>query len=64
LVYLKPKKGFVSLSRRFCGVGSRTDSRDTFLCLSKEKYPKEKTPGGRFILRADDFAEGFRMGYP
>jgi len=27
--------------------GSRTGGRDTFLCLSKEKYPKEKTPGCR-----------------
>ncbi|MBU2570485.1 MAG: hypothetical protein KJ725_10750, partial [Gammaproteobacteria bacterium] len=61
--YLKSEVGFVSLSRRLYGVGSRTDNRDTFLCLSKEKYPKEKTPGGRCILRADDFAEGFRKGY-
>ncbi|MDP2180208.1 MAG: hypothetical protein Q8K19_17060, partial [Methylicorpusculum sp.] len=26
---MKPKKGFVSLSRRLSGVGSRTDNRDT-----------------------------------
>ena len=25
--------------------GSRPRGRGTFLCLSKEKYPKEKTPG-------------------
>lgn len=25
-------------------VGSRPDSRDTFVCLSKRKYPKERTP--------------------
>jgi len=33
-------------------VGSRPDSRDTFLCLSKEKYPKETTPYAAYTLRS------------
>ena len=45
-------------------VGSRTDNRDTFLCLSKEKYPKETTPGCRLILRAEAFERGFPKGLP
>jgi hypothetical protein len=30
--------------------GSRTGGRDTFLCLSKEKYPKETTPDATYSL--------------
>jgi hypothetical protein len=36
-------------------VGSRTDSRVSFLCLSKEKKPKEKTPHAALILRSEGF---------
>jgi len=48
---------FVSLLRRFYfNVGSRTDSRGSFLCLSKEKNPKETTPEFRLnpVLLAFD----------
>jgi hypothetical protein len=45
-------------------VGSRTDRRDTFLCLSKEKYLKEKTPGFRLDPALLAFGVGFRKGYP
>jgi hypothetical protein len=38
-----------TLREAYLEVGSRTDSRDTFLCLSKEKYPKEKTPHCRLF---------------
>ncbi len=41
-------------------VGSRTDSRGTFLCLSKEKYPKEKTPD----IRVDPAFLAFIGGCP
>ena len=39
-------------------------SRDTFLCLSKEKYPKEKTPECHVFPALLAFAEGFRKGLP
>jgi len=48
----------------YFNVGSRTDSRDTFLCLSKEKYPKEKTPTYRLILRFSFLSRIFRTGFP
>ena len=65
-----------TLARSHFNVGSRTDSRDTFLCVasaiapgialppasmqSKEKYPKERRPGCRLILRSVVFAGGRR----
>jgi len=48
----------------YFNVGSRTDNRDTFLCLSKEKYPKETTPGCRLFPALLAFGEGFRKGHP
>jgi len=45
-------------------VGSRPDSRGTFLCLSKEKYPKETTPHAASILRSEGFDRGFSKGHP
>jgi len=42
----------------FLNAGSRTGDRDTFLCLSKEKYPKETTPHTALILRAEVFEWG------
>ncbi len=50
----------MSLTRRVFVVGSRTDSRGSFLCLSKEKNPKEKTPGFRLNPALLAFCEGFR----
>jgi len=45
-------KNKVSLPRRLFESGSRPRGRDTFLCLSKEKYPKETTPVAAFLLRS------------
>jgi hypothetical protein len=45
-------------------VGSRTHGRDTFLCAAKEKYPKERPPGCRFILRAGAFGGRRQKGLP
>jgi hypothetical protein len=54
----------VSLPRRFFYVGSRPDSRGTFLCLAKEKYPKEMPPGFRLFPALLAFGEGFRRAIP
>jgi hypothetical protein len=42
--------------------GSRTGGRGTFLCLSKEKYPKETTPGCRFNPARHKFWQGLLEG--
>jgi hypothetical protein len=54
----------VAIATNQFNVGSRTDNRDTFLCLSKEKYPKETTPECRLYPALLAFGEGFRKGYP
>ncbi|OAH96476.1 hypothetical protein A1342_03000 [Methylomonas methanica] len=46
----------------FVEVGSRPDSRVTFLCLAKEKLPKEKPPGIPPISCASRFWRGFSEG--
>ena len=43
-------------------VGSRTHGRDTFLCLAKEKYPKEKPPDSRENPCAPRFRQGAAEG--
>ncbi len=50
----------VAIATGCLNVGSRTDSRDTFLCMAKEKYPKETPPGFRQIPARLAFDEGFR----
>jgi len=45
-------------------VGSRTDSRVTFLCVAKEKSPKERPPGFRLYPALLTFDEGFQKGLP
>ena len=50
----------VAIATVFLYVGFRTDSRDTFLCLAKEKYPKEMPPGFRLNPARLAFGEGFR----
>jgi hypothetical protein len=45
-------------------VGSRPDSRGTFFCLAKRKYPKKKPPHAALILRAGTFVRGFSKGHP
>ncbi|MGZ0078091.1 hypothetical protein [Methylomonas sp. YC3] len=52
----------VAIATDVVDVGSRTDSRDTFLCLSKEKYPKEKTPECRLSPVLLAFERGCRKG--
>jgi|GEM_PF-2727413 hypothetical protein len=44
--------------------GSRTGGRDTFLCLSKEKYRKETTPQCRVYPCASALNGVFRKGLP
>ena len=44
--------------------GSRTDSRDTFFCSAKRKYPKKRRPGCRLTLRSKAFDRGCRKGHP
>ncbi|MCQ8130345.1 hypothetical protein [Methylomonas rivi] len=44
--------------------GSRTGERGTFLCLSKEKYPKETTPECRVFPALLGFERGFPKGLP
>jgi hypothetical protein len=48
----------------FLIVGSRTHGRDTFLCTAKEKYPKERPPGCRFILALLAFGRVRQKGLP
>ncbi|WFP52095.1 hypothetical protein PL263_08725 [Methylomonas sp. EFPC3] len=48
----------------YLNVGSRPDSRGTFLWTAKEKYPKERPPHAALILRAEGFERGFRKGHP
>jgi|GEM_PF-1899322 len=56
-------KGFAS--RGFIlNVGARTHGRGTFLCLSKEKCPKERTPDCRLSPPRLAFAGGCQKGYP
>ena len=38
-------------------VGSRTHGRDTFLCVAKEKYPKERPPGCRLYPARRNFRQ-------
>jgi len=52
----------VAIATDCFNVGSRTDNRDTFLCLSKEKYPKEKTPGFRPDPALHSFLQGLAKG--
>jgi hypothetical protein len=52
----------VAIATDYFNVGSRTDRRDTFLCLSKEKYPKEKTPECRLFPALLAFERGCRKG--
>jgi hypothetical protein len=54
----------VAIATNCFNVGSRTDSRGTFLCLAKEKYPKEMPPGFRLFPALLAFGEGFRMAIP
>jgi len=56
---------FVSLWRRiYLEVGSRPDSRGTFFCLPKRKFPKKTAPHAASILRAVIFVRGFSKGLP
>jgi hypothetical protein len=41
-------------------VGSRPDSRDTFFCVAKRKYPKKRPPHAALIRRS----EAFERAYP
>ena len=45
-------------------VGSRTDSRDTFFCVAKRKYPKKRQPGCRVNPALLGFEQGFPKGHP
>ena len=54
----------MSLTRRFLYVGSRPDSRDTFFCLAKRKYPKKKPPRRRLFPALLRFERGFPKGLP
>ncbi|WP_041363952.1 hypothetical protein [Methylomonas methanica] len=54
----------VAVATDYFNAGSRTGGRVSFLCLSKEKKPKETTPGCRLILRAEAFERGFPKGLP
>ena len=54
----------VAIATVFLYVGSRTDNRGTFLCLSKEKYPKEMTPECRVNPALLRFERGFPKGLP
>jgi hypothetical protein len=55
----------VSLARRlYFNIGSRPDSRGTFLWTAKEKYPKERPPHAALILRSEGFERGFSKGHP
>jgi hypothetical protein len=54
----------VAIATGFLEVGSRPDSRGTFLCLSKEKYPKETTPHAAWILRSSGLSGQIRSKPP
>ncbi|CAD6881636.1 hypothetical protein, partial [Methylomonas albis] len=43
-------------------VGSRPDSRDTFFCIAKRKYPKKRRPGCRFDPARRSFRRGSTEG--
>ncbi len=45
-------------------VGSRTDSRDTFFCSAKRKYPKKRRPGCRLPPALLAFERGRRASCP
>ncbi|TCV85660.1 hypothetical protein EDE11_105222 [Methylomonas methanica] len=45
-------------------VGSRTDSRDTFFCLAKRKYPKKRPPHRRLLPALLGFERGCLKGLP
>jgi hypothetical protein len=45
-------------------VGSRPDSRDTFFCSAKRKYPKKRRPGSRLLPALRSFWRGWRKGLP
>ncbi len=60
LDYLMTLIFVVSLPRRgLFEVGSRPDSRDTFFCLAKRKYPKKRPPHAAYLLRSEGFERGF-----
>jgi len=45
-------------------VGSRPDSRDTFFCLAKRKYPKKRPPRRRLLPALLGFERGCLKGLP
>jgi hypothetical protein len=54
----------VTLREAYLKVGSQTDSRDTFFCVAKRKYPKKRPPTYRKFLRFSLLSRVFRTGFP
>jgi len=52
-----------TLREAYLEVGSRTDSRDTFFCVAKRKYPKKRPPHAAWILRSEGFERVLRRGW-